>query len=223
MPIRSRLLPLAVAAALLVSCAVGTAAAVAGELTTFEYQQLIATRAKLKTAKGMSAAIWDCEQIQMQTPLLTAERSDCTSQFQIGNFANQIRSYAKDCVAYPSASARLNCLLPAYAQFDKAEETYYHAESKIHQIATSRGLGEACADLLSDTPVVISEEQLAVNEIGELIRDIRAGDVAGFESVSRKTAVVLDAVQKGQQTNDGSPSICPHPGAHNSGNGDSSE
>jgi len=223
MPIRSRLLPLALAAALLVSCAVGTAAALGGELTTFEYQQLITARAKLKTAKGVSAAIWDCEQIQMQTPLLTDERADCVSQFQIENFANEIRSYAKDCQAYPSAAGRLNCLLPVYEQFYKAEETSYRAESQIHQIATSRGLGEACADLLSDTPVVISEEQLAVNEIGEIIRDIRAGNLSDFEAVSRKAAVVLDAVTKGQQANDGSPSICPHPGARNSGNGDKSD
>jgi hypothetical protein len=219
MRIRSRLLPLAVVVALLTSCGVGTAAALGGSLTSFEYQQLVVTRDKLKTAKGVNAAIWDCEQIQMQTPLLTEERSDCISGLQLLTFDSVMQSYEKDCSAYPSAAARLQCLLPPYEKFYKTDATYFQAESRIHQIAASRGLGEACADLLSDTPIVISEEQLALAEIGVIIRDAKGGDISGFEAVSRKAGMVLQAIAKGQQANNGPTSICPHPGAHGGGSG----
>jgi hypothetical protein len=219
MPIRGRLLPFLLAVALLACGAIGTAAALAGELTTFEYQQLITTRDKLKTAKAVSAGIWDCEQIQMQTPLLTDERADCISQLQITKLPSMMQSYVKDCVAYPSATARIQCLLPVYEQFYKEEATGYRAESRIHQIATSRGLGEACADLLSDAPIIISDEQLAVSELAQIIRDIKAGDVSDFESVSKKAVVVLATITKGQQANNASTSICPHPGAHAGGGG----
>jgi hypothetical protein len=217
MRIRPRLLPLAVAVALTASGAVGTAAALAGELSTFEYQQLVATRDKIKSAKGINAAIWDCEQIQMQTPLLTDERSDCIAELQITKFPAVMRSYVKDCVAYPSATARLECFLPPYQQLYKQMQTYYHAESGIHRTATSRGLGEACADLLSDPPVVISEEQLATSELAEIIRDIETRNVSDFEAATHKAPAVFNAIGKGQQANSGSPSICPHPGASGSG------
>jgi hypothetical protein len=223
MRIPSRLVPLTVVVALLTSCGVATAAALGGSLTSFEYQQLVTTRDKVKTAKGVNAAIWDCEQIQMQTPLLTQERSDCISELRLLTFDSVMQSYEKDCSAYPSAAARLQCLLPPYEKLYETEATYYRAESRIHQIATTRGLGEACADLLSDTPIVISEEQLALAEIDEIISDAKAGEISGFETVSRKAVVVLQAITKGQQANNGPTSICPHPGAHSGGSGSGSK
>jgi hypothetical protein len=194
----------------------GIAAAATGSLTTFEYQQLVYTRNKLKTASGINAAIFDCEQIQMQSKLLTDERSDCISQLRLEQSTGEMKAYAKDCLAYSSAVARLKCLLPPYEQLYKTYATYYRAESQIHALSIARGLGEPCADELSDTPVVISDEKVVLDAIGLIIRAAKTGNVAGFESSTRTVVAGSADISKGQQANTAPPSICPHPGSKTS-------
>lgn len=194
---------------LALSAGVATAAS-GGSLTSFEYQQLVTARDRLKAVKSVSAAIWDCQQIQMQTQLLNAERSDCISQFQLVKVNGVMKSYEADCIAYRTAAARLRCLLPGYRQFYATVATFYHSESHIRQIAISRDLGEPCTDLLSDKPLVISEEKLAVEAIASIIRAAEAGNLLTFESESGKAITALADVAKGQQANDGPPSICRH-------------
>lgn len=203
--------------AVILAVAGGAAAAATGSLTTFEYQQLVAARAKLKTAKGINSAIFDCEQIQMQSRLLTEERSDCASGLELVNSNADLKSYLKDCSAYSSAAARLRCLLPPYQQFYKTYRTYYGAEAAIHQLAVARGLGEACADLLSDTPVVISDEKVVVGALATMIKAAKSGNPSVFQSESRLVVAASAQISKGQQANDGPLSICPHPGARTSG------
>ena len=192
----------------------GVAAAAGGSLTAFEYQQLSYTRQKIKSANNLNTAIFDCAQIQMQSKLLTYERADCMSQFQLEQFPTEMKTYVKDCGAYGSAAARVKCLVTPYEQAYKEVTAQYRAESGIHLLALARGLGEACADELSDTPVVISDEKLEWGAMGRLIKSAKAGNVPAFESYSRTVIAASDAVAKGQAANTGPLSICPHPGSN---------
>jgi hypothetical protein len=210
-----RLSLLAILGVTLALCTGVAAAAGGGSLTAFEYQQLVSTRDKLKsdnlrTAKGLNAAIWACEQIQMATQLLTEERADCVSQLQMSKFGAVMKSYEADCVAYKSVAARLTCLLPPYEQFYGQVAQYYRAESTIHRIATARDLGEKCADLLSDTPYVISEEKRARDAIALIIAAAKAGQLLNFEAASGLAVTALADVAKGQTSNNDTPSLCPH-------------
>ncbi len=186
------------------------AAAGGGRLSVIEYQQLSSARARVRSAKSLSAAIVDCQQIQMRSPLLTSERADCVSQVQLGGFGVQMRSYAARCVAERAVAARLRCLLPPYLRFSRTDASFDAAEATIHRIALARGLGERCANLLSDPPAVLARERAAQHAIESIIRAIRAANLLDFEAASGQAMTALVDVAKGQRTNRGSLAICPH-------------
>jgi|SRR5579863_8968 len=193
----------------------GIASASSGSLTSFEYSQLISARDKLKSAdlktlKGVNTALWDCEQIQEVTELLTQERSDCISQLRIGTFDAAMQVAAKTCSVYPSASARLHCLLPVYQAFYTQAAIFYRSESRIREIATARGLPSRCTTLLADTPHVVSLEKPMVQAIGQIITAAKAGKVYPFEAASGRALTVAAEIASGQQANNAPVSVCPH-------------
>jgi hypothetical protein len=50
-----------------------------------------------------------------------------------------------------------------------------------------------------------------------VIKAAEIGDLTHFEAESRVVVEASAEVSKAQRTNDGPPSICPHPGSHNRG------
>lgn len=197
------------------SAGIATAATSGGTLTSNEYYQLSSARArlkavKLKTAKDFSTAILDCEEIQEQTQLLTEERADCVSQLRIGGFTGAMQSVAPTCAALKTVRARLSCLLPTYKKLYAQSSIFYHAESKIRQIAEARGLPSKCTNLLADTPHVVALEKRMVAAIGALIRTVKAGQLYPFEEASGRALTDISEVAAGQQANKGQLSLCPH-------------
>ncbi|HET9094442.1 MAG TPA: hypothetical protein VFN36_05095 [Solirubrobacteraceae bacterium] len=211
---RRRARPLTVAGlilcALILPAAGGAAAAGSARLTAFEYRQLSSARARVKSAKSLRAAIFDCQLIQMQSPLLARERADCIAQIQLGGFGAQMQVYVRRCTADRAVATRLRCLLPAYLRFARTDAAFDTAEAAIHRLAVARGLGEPCANLLSDPPAVLARERVAQRDIETIVRAIRAGNLLDFEAASGRTMAALVSVAKGQQTNRGPLTICPH-------------
>lgn len=194
---------------------IATAAASGGTLTSTEYYQLTAARARLKsvnvkTPQGLSTAILDCEEIQERTPLLTQERSDCAAQLRMSAFTAEMQAAAATCAATKSVAARLRCLLPVYKRLYGQTAIFYHSEARIRRIAAARGLPGRCTNVLADPARVVSAEKRMLAAIGVIIRTARAGKLYPFEEASGKALTVIAQVAAGQQANKGQLSRCPH-------------
>lgn len=184
-----------------------------GSLTSAEYAQLTAARTKLKsvnlkTAHGFKTALWDCETIQEVSSLLTQERSDCIAQLQMGVFSAVMQAEGRSCIAYKAVARRLKCLMPYYRKLDAAVSRFYHAESSIHRIATSRGFTAACANLLADPPRVITEEKRMLDIVGSILTAMKTDKALSFEEYSGEFITAAAQIQAGQNANKGQLSIC---------------
>jgi hypothetical protein len=191
------------------------AASSKGALTSAEYAQLVGARSRLKsdplkTVTGIKAALWDCEQIQEVSSLLTEVRADCIAQIEMAGFTPSVEKIVKGCAGYSSVTERLNCLLPTYESLYTATHDFYNAEINVHRIASSRGLTAACANLLSDSPAVIAQEKQLLDTVGSVIATMKAGNVLSFEKFSGEVITVAAEVQQGQNANSGKLSICAH-------------
>lgn len=203
--------------ALLLGFSAGTATATGtrGALTSTEYYQLTSAHDRLKsvnvkTAQGLRTAVLDCEEIQEQTPLLTQERSDCAAQLRMSGFTAAMASSEAKCAPIKTVAGRLKCLLPVYRQLYTQTAIFYHAESKIRQIAAARGLPGPCTDVLADPQHVVSLEKRMLHAVGVIISTVKAGKLYPFEEASGKALTVIAEVASGQQANKGKLSLCPH-------------
>lgn len=191
------------------------AASSKGFLTSAEYAQLVGARTRLqsanvKTVAGVKAALWACEEIQQVSPLLSEARADCIAQIEIAGFTPAMQITVKSCSGYPAATKRLSCMLPTYESFYTATSNFYHAETSIHRIASSRGFTAACTNLLSDSPAVLAEEKHMLNTVGSLIATMKAGNLLAFEKYSGELITAAAELQQGQNANSGNLSMCPH-------------
>ena len=194
---------------------IATAAASSATLTSAEYYQLTAARDRLKsvnikTPQGLNTAVLDCEEIQEQTQLLTEERADCAAQLRMSGFTAAMAAAGARCAAFKTVAARLNCLLPVYRRLYAQTAIFYHAESKIRQIAAARGLPGRCTNVLADPQRVVSLERRMLHAIGVIISTVKAGRLYPFEEASGKALTVIAEVAAGQQANKGQLSLCPH-------------
>lgn len=186
MPARATLVILAT---LLLSPAIAHAAGGSGALTAPEYQQMQSLQTRLKTVKptslgGYQAMLWACEQIQMQTPLLTGERAVCDDYAQMNVFGLKVvKQGTPACVARThTLAARLNCLAELFVRWYPSIHGFYSADVSVLHIATSRRLGTACVEFLAGVPKQITYAKKLASATRRIIAAARAGSLTDFEA-----------------------------------------
>jgi hypothetical protein len=186
MRIRRSLLAIAVAAGIATPAA--AAAAGGGPLTGAEYQQLREAQTRLNhvnrtpTLKDAEAALLACEEIQMETPLLTQERAWCDAGEEIVIFDINARRSAESCLRHTTTQARLGCLASWYARFDAAVHANYRASENILSIARARGFSPSCTSFLAGSPAEIAYTADVYAAIKLAIKALRSGNAAAFRA-----------------------------------------
>jgi hypothetical protein len=215
MRIRSRLLPLAVVATLAVSGG-NAAGATGGSLTSAEYQQLSSEQARTETVKGSElqkaeALLWACEQIQVETPLLTEERASCDDILGYTIAALHLKSGASACVLKnPTVATRLTCLLGVYTPIYNAAQGLDVAEARLQQIVQARKFDASCAAFLGPTALDLQQAGRVAAAFKLLVSDIRSDHLTSFASTSRAADDAWAELSRDLGSGPTKLSVCPH-------------
>jgi hypothetical protein len=216
MRIRSRLILLAVVATLGASCGVA-AASTGGSLTNTEYQQMQAAQTRLKGThttnplKLYKAMLWACEQTQMETPLLSSERSICDDYAQINIFGLGMKPEVTACAArYHDAKARLNCLGAIYARWDQSIQGFYASEVEALQIATARRFSGQCLAFLAGTSAQLTYAGKLATVTKQIIAATRHDDLTDFEADSGIFITDAARLQAANSQDTSKLAACPH-------------
>lgn len=200
----------------LTSLSTGVASASSGSLTSYEYEQLVSLQERTKALNGtglkaVRAALWACEQIQMQTPLLTEERAACDALAQIGVGSLSLKQAVPACISHnPSVGTRLACLVSLYGRIYTASSSLYSSEQRLNAIVRARGFGARCAAFLGVPPRAIAATRALTSEFGLLVGDLRSGRLADFQALSKIAGRDMTALFHDMHAGPTQPSDCPH-------------
>ena len=194
----------------------GVASAGAGSLTSAEYQQLQAVHARLKnvrptTLHGYRAMLWACEQIQMETPLLTTARAVCDDYAQMNITAAGIKRGVGLCVLRTHVlGARLNCIANVFSRMYRPVRGFYTSDASMLRIATSRHLGQPCTQFLAGTTDQLAYAQKLASVTAQMIAAGRRGSLASFVADGHLFSAVAKRLQVAMQADPSKLAWCAH-------------
>ena len=211
--LRSSLVIVAVLTTISASAATALAAGT-GALTSVEYQQLQAAQTRLKhvgtklNLRDAQAALFACQQIQMETPLLDQVRAWCDSGEQILIFNLSAKQSVTPCESEVTPAARISCVVKWYGKFDSELDANFQASEKIASIASARALGAACTAFLAGSPATIADTGGEYRAIKAAIVALRAGNKTLFEADDTAATSLSTRLEKDENANHTQLSSC---------------
>ena len=202
-----------------VSVAASAATALAagtGALTSTEYQQVQAAQTRLKhvgtkmSLRDAQAALFACQQIQMETPLLSQVRAWCDSGEQILIFNLSAKQSLAPCESEVTPAARVGCVAKWYGKFDSELDANFQASEKIASIASARALGAGCTAFLAGSPATIADTGGEFREIKAAIAALRAGNNTLFEADNTAAGSLSTRLEQDEKANHTRLSSCRH-------------
>jgi hypothetical protein len=154
------------------------AAATPANLTTTEYQQLLAfqadTNKPLKTLGALEAAQKYCRSLSPVSALMRADRTDCKASFGWAAASLKALDRVKACAHTKTVATRFPCLLSSYARLSGTVRALYHAEKHVYGAVVARGFTGPCLRALSDGPKAIGDQAHMTSDIAKMVSAMRS-------------------------------------------------
>jgi hypothetical protein len=202
---------------LALSSGIAAAATTGGSLTSAEYQQMQGVQTRLAAThvtnplKLYKAMLWACEQTQIETPLLGAERSTCDDYALMNIFGLGIKPEVAACAArYRVADERLSCLGAIYARWDRSILGFYTSEVEALQIAAARQFSRPCITFLAGTSAELSYAGKLAAVTKKIVTVARQGDLTGFEADAGIFITDAARLQAAESHDNSKLAACPH-------------
>lgn len=139
--------------------------------------------------------------------LIGAVRGGCLDLIRLGGDDAKLNARATQCgIDPPSEAAILTCLVPAVQRYYQDAESFYRAESRVDQLARSRGFSSGCVAVIGDSPGNISAEGKLAADLKAAVQALKAQNPQALQTLSDQIHAAVKAIKPGPR----SLTLCPH-------------
>lgn len=181
-------------------------------LTAAEYQQLRHARDRIRSleasdGRSIQKADAVCTHMRAVSRLISAVRGGCLDLIRLGGDDAKLNARATKCGIDPaSESAILTCLIPAVQSYYRDAEAFYRAESRVDQLARTRGFSRSCIAVIGDSPANIAAEGKLAGDLGAAIQALRQQNPQALQTLSDQIHAAVKSIRPGPS----SLALCPH-------------